>query len=85
MCNNCTHKDVCYIHRATGGVNNCEHRREDRKGKWIGKRLDNFRMYQVTCSECGWVGIENYDSYNDPSTFDFCPNCGADTRGAEDG
>ena len=85
MCDNCIHKDVCHIYRATGGVKNCEHHREDRKGEWIGKRLDNFRMYQVTCSECGWVGIENYDSYNDPSTFDFCPNCGADMRGAEDG
>lgn len=46
-------------------------------GKWIEKQLDNFRKYQVTCSNCGWVGIENYDSYNDPSDFNYCPNCGA--------
>lgn len=46
-------------------------------GRWLGKQLDNFRMYQVTCSECGWEGIENYDSYVDPSDFNYCPNCGA--------
>ena len=48
-----------------------------RRGRWIGKRLDNFKKYQVTCSECGWIGIENYDSYVDPSDFNYCPNCGA--------
>lgn len=46
-------------------------------GKWISKQLDNFRKYEVTCSNCGWVGIENYDSYNDPSDFNYCPNCGS--------
>ena len=46
-------------------------------GKWIGKQLDNFRKYEVTCSNCGWVGIENYDSYNEPSDFNYCPDCGA--------
>lgn len=50
---------------------------EVKHGKWIGKQLDNFRKYEVTCSNCGWVGIENYDSYNDPSDFNYCPNCGA--------
>lgn len=46
-------------------------------GKWEGKQLDNFKKYQVACSNCGWIGIENYDSYNDPSDFNYCPNCGA--------
>lgn len=50
---------------------------EVKHGKWMGKQLDNFRKYEVTCSNCGWVGIENYDSYNDPSDFNYCPNCGA--------
>ena len=50
---------------------------EVKHGKWIGKQLDNFRKYEVTCSNCGWIGIENYDSYNDPSDFNYCPNCGA--------
>lgn len=46
-------------------------------GKWIIKKMDNFRKYEVTCSNCGWVSMENYDSYNDPSEFNYCPNCGA--------
>lgn len=25
MCNNCIHKQVCSIYRATGGVKKCEH------------------------------------------------------------
>ncbi len=56
-----------------------------KRGKWIGKQLDNFRKYEVTCSNCGWVGIENYDSYNEPSDFNYCPNCGArmDLEGLE--
>ena len=51
------------------------------KGEWIGKQLDNFRMWEAKCSECGWTGIENYDAYIDPFDFNFCPNCGADMRG----
>ena len=31
MCNNCTHRPVCYIYRATGGVKNCEHFKEEKK------------------------------------------------------
>lgn len=54
------------------------------RGKWIGKPLDNFKKYQVTCSECGWIGIENYDSYVDPSDFNYCPNCGANMEYEED-
>ena len=50
---------------------------EEDHGYWIGRQLDNFRKYEVKCSECGWTGIENYDSYVDPSDFNFCPNCGA--------
>ncbi len=50
-------------------------------GYWIGRQLDNFRKYEVKCSECGWTGIENYDSYVDPSDFNFCPNCGAKMDG----
>lgn len=50
---------------------------EVKHGKWMWKQLDNFRKYEVTCSNCGWIGFENYDSYNDPSDFNYCPNCGA--------
>jgi predicted RNA-binding Zn-ribbon protein involved in translation (DUF1610 family) len=54
---------------------------EESKGYWIGRQLDNFRKYEVKCSECGWTGIENYDSYVDPSDFNYCPNCGAKMDG----
>lgn len=46
-------------------------------GKWIVKKLDDFRKFEVICSNCGWTGIENYDSYDEPSDFNYCPSCGA--------
>lgn len=46
-------------------------------GYWIGRPLDNFRKYEVKCSECGFVGIGNYDQYLEPYDFNYCPNCGA--------
>lgn len=49
---------------------------EVKHGKWIGKQLDNFRKYEVTCSNCDWIGIENYDSYDNPFEFNYCPSCG---------
>lgn len=49
-------------------------------GYWIERPLDNFRKYEVKCSECGFVGIGNYDQYLEPSDFNYCPNCGADMR-----
>jgi hypothetical protein len=55
-------------------------------GYWIDRPLDNFLKFEVKCSECGWTGIENYDSYVDPSDFNYCPNCGAKMDGGnEDG
>ena len=46
-------------------------------GRWEIKLLNDYQKYRVTCSICGWVGIENYDSYDVPSDFNYCPNCGA--------
>lgn len=55
-------------------------------GRWIEKKLDDFRMWEVRCSECGWVGISNYDAYDEPYDFNYCPNCGAKLDGGnEDG
>lgn len=89
MCNNCIHKAVCSIYRATGGVKKCEHFNDDVDpvvyGLWIERPLDNFRKYEVKCSVCGFRGIGNYDQYLEPADFNYCPNCGADMRGAEDG
>ena len=70
MCNNCIHKAVCSIYRATGGVKKCEHFKEERKGEWLeGKTLEK-------CSICGKKGFPDWR---------YCPSCGADMRGAEDG
>lgn len=57
---------------------------EVRHGHWITKDLDNFRKIECKCSECGYIGISNYDSYDDPYDFNYCPNCGALMDGDED-
>lgn len=85
MCNNCIHKAVCSIYRATGGVKKCEHHREERKGKWVVKRMPEIRVMEVNCSACGWRDVDTYDAIISYPDFNFCPNCGADMRGAEDG
>ena len=51
--------------------------KEVRHGHWITKYLDNFRKIECKCSECGYIGISNYDSYDDPYDFNYCPNCSA--------
>ncbi len=85
MCNKCIHKVVCSKYIACGEVKACEHFIEAEEGYWIERPLDNFRKYEVKCSRCGWIGIENYDQYVSPGDFNFCPNCGADMRGKENG
>lgn len=74
MCNKCDHRPVCGKYRATGGVKNCEHHKEERRGRWI---VDENGV--VTCSECGaeheWIDYR----------ASFCEDCGADMRGVKDG
>lgn len=79
MCNNCIHKAVCSIYRATGGVKKCEHHREERKGEW---EKDEYTCF-VRCNQCKDVYIEA--SWLKSGKWSYCPNCGADMRGAEDG
>lgn len=59
--------------------------RENVRGEWLSKNLDNFRKYEVICSVCGARFIGNYDAYDEPYDFNFCPNCGAEMRGEQDG
>ncbi len=101
MCNNCIHKPVCSIYTATGGhVRECKHFREvTKKGVWVhpkGYVVSNGFL----CSECGYekasyhpinprpggccIADENGNFYYPPDT-NYCPNCGADMRGTEDG
>jgi hypothetical protein len=89
MCDNCIHKAVCSIYRATGGKKQCEHHKEERRGRWlswIGKPIpkDDFR-WSWTCSECKHE-VEFEEAVTaDEFASNFCPNCGADLRGTEDG
>lgn len=50
---------------------------EVKHGKWDFKRLDRFRKYRVKCPFCEAEYIGNYDAYDEPEDFNFCPNCGA--------
>ena len=77
MCNNCIHKPVCMIYEATGGVKKCEHHRVERKGVW-----EHLGGDEWCCTFCGHV-IFTEGSWEQPEN-DYCPNCGADMRGAED-
>ena len=60
-----------------------------RHGHWIIKDNPGTGWYRVTCSECG----EDVTSVapvigffpNARVTWDFCPNCGADMRGKQNG
>ena len=47
-----------------------------KEGEWIYEDLDNFRKYKVTCPHCGALYIGNYDAYDEPSDFNYCPHCG---------
>ena len=40
------------------------------RGRWI-RQDETYTKFM--CSNCG--------TFNHPSTYDFCPNCGADMRG----
>jgi hypothetical protein len=54
MCNNCIHKIVCGKLLATGGVNSCEHFKEERKGRWV--RYEVWGQEFWECSECKTMG-----------------------------
>ena len=84
MCNNCIHKAVCSIYRATGGVKKCEHFKEERKGKWVNIMCYEDGNCYGFCSVCAAE-----QKAQNPSALrafhGYCRWCGADMRGAEDG
>ena len=53
-------------------------------GYWIERPLDDFRKYEVKCSECGFTGVGNYDQYLEPCDFNYCPNCSAKMDGGNE-
>lgn len=76
MCNNCIHKAVCSIYRATGGVKKCEHFKEGRRGKLC--PLDPMCATLILVdSECPFCRASML------KTDKFCPMCGADMRPTE--
>lgn len=56
---------------------------ERKKGRWIRHILKKAKVpWGFDCSECGtWfvIGEDTAEGYN------YCPNCGAEMRGEEDG
>lgn len=51
---------------------------ERKKGKWIKLYAGNYK-----CSVCGdWWGNDDNEMVED---FKYCPNCGTDMRGEENG
>ena len=55
--------------------------RKQSEGEWIFKGLDEFRKYKVACPFCEAEYIGNYDAYDEPEDFNFCPNCGVKMKG----
>lgn len=53
---------------------------ERKRGRW---QLDCQRLPLVYCSECGDYALR-CEEYGQVKTK-FCPNCGADMRGEQDG
>jgi hypothetical protein len=49
-----------------------------KKGKWI------YDGHHIKCNQCG-VWMCNTDREGDAISTNFCPNCGADMRGEQDG
>lgn len=91
MCNNCIHKTVCGKFADTGGhVRECEHYIEDRKGKWEDEFGGKYANPRYRCSLCKvranykMVQDELMSWHEEQALTDYCPNCGADMRGAED-
>ena len=87
MCNNCIHKPVCSKYIATGGVKNCEHHREERKGKLIdAHEIPSFYGKNIPVVQCSKCEIYFCDIINNHHyMYHYCPNCGADMRGNENG
>lgn len=53
----------------------------ERKGEWI---LESGKIASFwVCSECDFPATVA-DEINDIKHFNYCPNCGADMRGADD-
>jgi hypothetical protein len=55
-------------------------RRTDKRGEWLKIRDDYGHHYVGQCSRCGCEPLRPFGR----STYNFCPNCGADMRGPKE-
>ena len=63
------------------GIEECEDAEPERKtGKWI---CSDDLYETAVCLCCGWDTTEPWQHIK--SWFKFCPHCGADMRGEQDG
>lgn len=77
MCNNCIHKPVCSKYIATGGVNSCEHHKEERKGRWELHGNDDDCGCSYFCSNCHKSYDEDYFYvHGQYIPYNYCPHCG---------
>ena len=51
-------------------------------GRWKGMNKNKYNDDEATCSICG---VTFASGYSNPYWWDYCPNCGADMRGGENG
>jgi DNA-directed RNA polymerase subunit RPC12/RpoP len=96
LCNNCIHKDVCGRYAATWGMKTCENFMEmPKRGHKVvheryrgtayamecpicNSRIPSNKPYAEKVEYCSECGKKLDDTFQN-----FCPNCGADMRGAE--
>ena len=93
-CTDCEYKNGMFCNKSSDFVNACEAicdaptiEPEQQKGKWIESALVPSRRGKpdgrlFICSACnkGWVKQDR-----SMRGINFCPNCGTDMRGEEDG
>lgn len=46
------------------------------QAEWLMRHIDEYKKYEVVCSKCGVRYIGNYDAYDEPCEFRYCPECG---------
>ena len=91
MCNNCIHKIVCSKYIACGEVKTCEHFKEERRGQWEDEFGGKYANPRYRCSLCKvranykMVQDELLSWHEEQALTDYCPDCGADMRGNENG
>ena len=72
--NNTTTEDQCAWKSNIDAMPTIEERKT---GRWVTYKVSPWGHEDIKCSECGKRGCSSY--------WNFCPACGADMRGEDDG